>query len=172
MLQTASANGSPYIIYPSIVGIDRSTYSYYIAKRETEKIIEQGLIPWTIVRATQFHDFVLGLIQSFGADTLPVIPVEAMRFQSIDVGEVANRLVSLIEQRPAGHTPDMGGPQILTIEEMTETYLHIRGKKATVRPEPLPENRFKAFTSGMNLVPDRAVGTITWEAFLHRLYDH
>jgi uncharacterized protein YbjT (DUF2867 family) len=168
LLQTARASGSPHIVYPSIVGIDLSTYSYYIAKRETEKIIEQGLLPWTIVRVTQFHDFVLELIQSFGADTLPVVPVpEGMRFQSIDVGEVANHLVSLAEQGPAGHTPDMGGPQILTIEEMTEAYLRIRGRKATIRTEAIPGNRFKVFLSGINLVPDHAVGIITWEAFLH-----
>src|SRR2546421_344311 len=59
LLQTAVASGTPHIVYPSIVGIDRSAYSYYIAKRETEGVIEQGPLPWTIVRATQFHDYVL-----------------------------------------------------------------------------------------------------------------
>src|SRR5437764_8631810 len=48
LLQTARASGSPQIVYPSIVGIDRSTYPYYIAKRETEGVIEQGALPWTI----------------------------------------------------------------------------------------------------------------------------
>ena len=169
LLQIAGTGGSPHIVYPSIVGIDRSTYSYYIAKRETEGVIEQGPLPWTIVRATQFHDYVLRIILSFGADTLPIVHVpEGMRFQSIDVGEVANNLVSLMEQGSLGRTPDMGGPQILTIEEMTETYLHIRGRKATVRSEVLPGNRFNVFRSGINLVPDHAVGTINWEAFLHR----
>lgn len=173
LLQSAGASGSPHFVYISIVGIERSSYSYYKSKRETEVIIEQGHLPWSIVRATQFHDYVLRLIQSFGADTLPVVPVVGgMRFQSIDVGEVADRLVALAEQGPVGHAPDMGGPQVRTIEEMTEAYLRIRGRKATVRSEAPSGDLFEAFRSGINLVPDHAVGTITWEAFLHHVFDH
>jgi len=170
LLQTAHASGSPHFIHISIVGIDHSTYPYYAAKRATEEVIEQGPLPWSIVRATQFHDFVLKLIQSFGADTLPVVHVaDDMRFQSIDVGEVAAKLVSLVEDHPAGHAPDMGGPQILTIEEMTEAYLRVRGREATVQPEELASGMYDAFRSGINLVPDHAVGTITWEAYLRRV---
>ncbi|HET7639291.1 MAG TPA: NAD(P)H-binding protein [Ktedonobacteraceae bacterium] len=169
-----AAHGSrAHIIYPSIVGVDRSTYAYYQAKRATEVVIEQGPLPWTIVRATQFHNLVLRLIQTFGADTLPVVAVAGgMRFQSIDVGEVADHLITLMEQGPAEHTPDIGGPQVRTIEEMSEAYLRIRGRKATIQSAALAGDVFDVFRSGINLVPDHAVGTITWEAFLHRLYDH
>jgi uncharacterized protein YbjT (DUF2867 family) len=171
LLEAARASGSPHIVYPSIVGIDRSTYGYYQAKYAAEGLIEQGPLPWTIVRATQFHDYVLRLIQSSGADTLPVVSlIEGMRFQSIDVGEVADRLVMFMEDGPAAHAPDMGGPQILTLEEMTEVYLRIRGRQATIRSEA--GDRFRVFRSGLNLVPNHAVGTITWEAFLDRLYGH
>lgn len=171
LLQAARASGSPHIVYPSIVGVDRSTYGYYQAKYAVEGLIEHGLLPWTIVRATQFHDYVLGLIRSFGADTLPVVSlIEGMRFQSIDVGEVADRLVGLMEQGPAAHAPEMGGPEVRTLEEMTEAYLRIRGRQATIRSEA--GDRFQVFRSGINLVPDHAVGTITWEAFLHPLYGH
>ena len=44
--------------------------------------------------------------------------------------------------------------------------------KAAIQPEVLAEDVFHAFRSGINLVPDRAVGTITWEAFLQRRYGH
>jgi uncharacterized protein YbjT (DUF2867 family) len=173
LLQSAGASGSPHFVYISIVGIERSSYSYYKSKRETEVVIEQGQLPWSIVRATQFHDFVLRIIQSFGADTLPVVPVVGgMRFQSIDVGEVADRLIALAEQGPAEHAPDMGGPQVRTIEEMTEAYLRIRDRRATVRSEAPSGDLFEVFRSGINLVPEHAVGTITWEAFLHHAFDH
>jgi uncharacterized protein YbjT (DUF2867 family) len=172
LLQAAKVRGSPHIVYISIVGIDQSAYAYYQAKRDAETIIEQAHLPWTILRTTQFHDFVLHLIHEFKADTLTEVPVvEGMRFQSIDISEVADRLVTLMEQGPAGRVPDMGGPQILTIEEMTETYLRIRGRTATVRSEPPPGAQFSVFRSGINLTPDHAEGTITWETFLHRLYD-
>jgi uncharacterized protein YbjT (DUF2867 family) len=155
----------------SIVGVDRSAYPYYAAKRATEVVIEQGPLPWTIARATQFHNLVLGLIQSFGADTLPVVPVPGgMRFQSIDVGEVAERLVALVEGSPAGYAPDMGGPHILTIEEMTGIYLRVRGREASVQSEALASGLYDTFRSGINLVPDHAVGAITWEGFLRSMY--
>ncbi len=171
LLQTAHASGSPHFIYISIVGIDRSAYPYYAAKRATEEVIEQGPLPWSIVRTTQFHDFVLNLIQSLGADTQPVVHVaDDMRFQSIDVGEVAEKLVALVKDGPAGHAPDMGGPQILTLEEMTKIYLRARGREATVQPETLASGMYDAFRSGINLVPDHTVGTISWEAYLQRLY--
>jgi hypothetical protein len=64
----------------------------------------------------------------------------------------------------------MGGPQVLTIEEMTEAYLRIGGRKATVSARALPGDRFDAFRSGINLAPDHAVGAVTWAAFLRHLY--
>jgi uncharacterized protein YbjT (DUF2867 family) len=168
LLQAARADGAPHLIYPSIVGVERSTYAYYQTKRATERLIEQGPLPWTIVRTTQFHDFVLRLIQSFGADTQPVVAVPGgMRFQSIAVDEVADRLVSLVAQGPATYASPMGGPKVRTIEEMTEAYLHIAGSSASVRREAVIAGLFEVFTTGINLVPDHAVGTITWEAFLH-----
>lgn len=170
LLKAALAQGErPHLVYISIVGVDQSTYPYYVAKREAEALIEEGPLPWTIMRATQYHDLVLKLLQSFGIDTRSEVSVpQGMRFQSIDHREVADRLVTLAEQGPSGHTPDMGGPQVLTIEEMAATYLRLQGRKAVVRPEPLPGAMFNVFRSGINLVPDHADGTITWEAFLQQ----
>ena len=160
VLQTAYASGSPHIVYISSVGVVRTAYFYYQGKYETGPLIEQGPLPWTIVRTTQFHPFVLQIIRSRGADTLPEVPVPAgVRFQSIDVGEVADRLVSFMEQGPAGHAPDMGGPQVLPVEEMIEAYLRIQGTGSMHSGQRI------------NLAPDHAVGTITWEAFLHHLYE-
>ncbi|MGZ6365556.1 MAG: SDR family oxidoreductase [Ktedonobacteraceae bacterium] len=171
LLHRVRVTETPHIVYPSIVGVDRSSYDYYQTKLATERLIEQGSLPWSIVRATQFHDCVLWLIHSFSVDTQPVVAVpKGMRFQSIDVGEVADRLVSLVEQGPGAHTPDLGGPQVRTIEDMTEAYLRICGKKAVIRSEAVVEDLFKVFTSGINLLPDHAVGMITWDAFLRNRY--
>ena len=167
LLQAAQANGTPHFIYPSIVGIDRSAYDYYQAKREAEGLIEQGPLPWTIVRITQFHDYVLWLIQSLGVDTRTEISVpEGVRFQSIDVGEVADHLISRIDKKPAAYMPDLGGPQVLTIEEMIKAYLSIKGRKTNIKSMTFVEELFDVFKSGINLVPENAIGTITWEAFL------
>jgi uncharacterized protein YbjT (DUF2867 family) len=167
LVQAASAHGKPHLVYISIVGIDRSTYAYYQAKYQAEQLIEQGHLPWTILRTTQFHDLVLRLLHSFGIDTRAEVSVPAgMRFQSIDHREVADRLVQLVEQKPSGHTPEMGGPQVLTIEEMAAAYLRLQGRKAIIRPEPMAGALFEVFRSGINLIPMHADGIITWEAFV------
>jgi uncharacterized protein YbjT (DUF2867 family) len=173
LVQAASEHGRLHLVYISIVGIDRSTYAYYQAKYKAEQIIERAHIPWTIMRSTQFHDLVLRLLQSFGIETRAEIPVPAgMRFQSIDHREVADRLVQIVEQEPSGHTPEMGGPQVLTIEEMAATYLRLRGRKAIVRPEPMAGALFDVFRSGINLIPTHTDGTITWEAFVTQVADY
>lgn len=167
LVQAASEHGGPPLVYISIVGVDRSTYAYYQAKYKAEQIIEQAHLPWTILRATQFHTLVLQLLQSFGIDTRAEVPVPAdMRFQSVDHREVADRLVQLVEQEPSGHTPEMGGPQVLTIEEMAATYLRLQGRKAIVRSEPMAGALFDVFRSGINLIPTHLDGTITWETFV------
>lgn len=165
LLNAARASGAPHIIYSSIVGIDRSTMPYYQAKYATEGVIEQSGLPWTNVRIVQFHNFVLRMVQAAGADTQPEVTVnEGIRFQSIDVGEAADQLVALVDAGPAGLAPDVGGPEVLTLAEMVATYLRVRGRQATVRP--VAEETPTPFSTGINLVPDHAVGKITWEAFL------
>lgn len=51
-------DGSPHLVHISIVGIDRIPLGYYRAKLEAERIIESSQVPWTILRATQFHDLI------------------------------------------------------------------------------------------------------------------
>ncbi len=167
LVRAARENGSPHFVYISIVGVDRSTYGYYQDKHACEEMIEQSGLRWTILRATQFHDLVLRIIRSIRADMLPIVPVpRGMRFQSIDLGEVADRLVGLLERGPVGRAPDIGGPQVRTIEDMTRAYLHFGKRHALVFPLPIPGALIKEFRSGINLCPAQADGVITWEEFL------
>ena len=170
LLEVASS-AAPHLIYPSIVGIDRSAYPYYQAKLATERLIEQGPLPWSILRATQFHSFVAWLIQSFGSDTGDeVIVPDGMRFQSVDVREVAAQLVSLVERGPVGRDADMGGPEVLTFDAMAAAYLRIRGRTTTIRSATLSGDLYDVFRSGMNLTPNHARSAVTWDAWLQRHY--
>src|SRR3712207_5750624 len=74
LLQAASRAGVQHLVFISIVGVDRNPYfPYYRMKLEAERIVERSSVPWTILRATQFHDFVLRSIRSL--DRLPIMPV-------------------------------------------------------------------------------------------------
>jgi uncharacterized protein YbjT (DUF2867 family) len=98
---------------------------------------------------------------------LPVIPVPSgFRFQPVDAGEVANRLVELALDSPAGLVPDIAGPRVYEMAELACSYLRARGKHRAIVPLRLPGRAARAFREGANLAPDRAVGRRTWEEFL------
>jgi uncharacterized protein YbjT (DUF2867 family) len=96
-----------------------------------------------------------------------VIPVPAgVRFQPVDPGEVAARLVELALSPPAGLVPAMGGPRVYEMADLVRSYLRASGKQRPILPLPLPGKAARAFRAGANLAPDRAVGRRTWEDFL------
>lgn len=64
-----------HLVYVSIVGVDRNPYRYYRAKLEAEQIVLAGDLPATVVRATQFHEFVDDLLRL--ARCGPLLPVPA-----------------------------------------------------------------------------------------------
>jgi uncharacterized protein YbjT (DUF2867 family) len=170
LIEAARANGSPHLVYVSIAGIDQSPFSYFQSKLAVERMIEQSPLPWSILRVTQFYDYILSLISGWEDEQTSTITIPAgTRFQAIDISEVAAALIALIEQGASGHVPDIGGPAVQTLEEMVETYQQIFHKNNVVRsegPETLTGEYYDAFRSDAKLVPDRAVGRITWESFL------
>ncbi|QBD82627.1 NAD-dependent epimerase/dehydratase family protein [Ktedonosporobacter rubrisoli] len=169
LLDAAAENGVPHLLYISIAGVEESKFSYFKAKLEVEKMVTQSSVPWTILRATQFHTFPLQFITSgedeqAGTITLPM----GMSFQSIEMSEVALGLAKLAEGSAAGYAPVMGGPQILTLEEMAESYARHSNKQRVIRTEPLQGEIYDGFRGGVNLAPTRMVGHVTWEEFLQR----
>ena len=98
---------------------------------------------------------------------MPVVSVPSgVRFQPIDTGEVADRLVALAGGRPAGLVPDIGGPRIYPMTDLVRGYLEAVGKHRPILPLKLPGQAAQAFRSGVNLIPHRTVGGRTWETFL------
>ncbi len=168
LTQAARAAGAAHLVYISIVGVDRSDYPYYATKHEAERIIEASETPWTILRATQFHHLVYGLLRSGddGSARLTIPP--GMRFQSVARHETAARLIELASMAPSGYALPMRGPETLTIAEMAQVYLAALGRTASVETasEGAPDSPFR---TGVNLVPEDAPATRgqeTWAEFM------
>ena len=126
------------------------------SKRAAEQIVADSGLPWTTLRATQFHDLRLKVAQ--GMAKLPVIPVPCgFRFQPVDTGEVAARLVELALGAPAGLVPDIAGPRG-TRWPTCSALPAGRRKHRLIVPVRLPGKAARAFRDGANLAPDRAVG--------------
>lgn len=167
LLNVINRSRTQHFVYISIVGIDKSSYPYYQAKYSVEKLIANSGVPYTLLRTTQFHNFILSIAQSFiqePVDGVLTIP-SGMRFQSIDIREVAERLVTIAEN-PLGLLPDFGGPEVLLFEEMVKQYLAVTGHNKTVHTADIAGERYDLFRSGVNLCPEHADGTITWNLFL------
>lgn len=169
LIEVAKTNGSPHVIFISIVGIDHSPFPYFQAKLQAERIVEQSDLPWSILRATQFHNYILGVITSFEDEQAKTITIPAAsRFQPIDSGEVADALIALVDQEASGRVPDVGGPQVLTLDEIAETYTRVFHKQRAIHTHTMQGEYFDAFRNDEKLNPDRAIGHITWEQFLQQ----
>jgi uncharacterized protein YbjT (DUF2867 family) len=118
--------------------IDRAQcYPYYRVELETERVIENHLIPHTILRATQFYELVLMAVRALAR--LPVVPVpKGLIGQPVDVGEVAERMVELALAQPAGHVEDVGGPEVRTAEDIARVYHKVTGSRKRAVVFPLP----------------------------------
>lgn len=174
LVDAAKRAGVGHIVYISVVGadripmtgtLDRMMFGYFGAKRAAEQIIADSGIPWTTLRATQFHQLLFKAVA--GMAKMPVVPAPSgFRFQPIDAEEVADRLVDLALGNPAGLVPAMGGPAVYSMTDLIRRYLREVNRYRPIVPMRMPGRASHVFREGANLVEDRAVGRRTWEEFL------
>jgi uncharacterized protein YbjT (DUF2867 family) len=174
LVPAASRTGARHLVYISVVGadripvvsgVDRAMFGYFASKLAAERVIAESGLPWTTLRATQFHDLMLTTARQMVR--LPVVPVPSgFRFQPIEAGEVAARLVELALGTPAGLVPDIAGPKVYGMADLIRGYLQARRKHRLLVPVRLPGKAARAYRAGANLTPERAVGRRTWEEFL------
>ncbi len=119
----------------SIVGVDRVDWGYYEGKRRQEDLVRAGAVPWTVLRATQFHEFPAQLLARVPG---PVAPVPRMRVQPVAVREVAVVLAELATGPALGDAPELAGPREESVPDMARRLLSARGSHRLVVPVRLP----------------------------------
>ena len=168
LLEAAAEAGVSHVVYISIVGIDRvQSYPYYRAKLDAERVVEGSPVLHTILRATQFYDFVLEAIRLLERLPVMIIP-NGFPGQPIDVGEVAGRLVELALSESAGRASDVGGPEVRTLSDVVRGYFETMGRKRRTLTFRLPGKTARAFREGALTCPENAYGEIRWEEFLRQ----
>ncbi len=153
-------------IYISIVGVDKSAYKYYQNKLGAEKLVINSGIPYTILRITQFHDFVLNRILDAGNENDVIVIPAGLKFQPIDLADVCKRIGELIESGPTNSILQIGGPEIMEIEEIVQQYQTIMKPARRIEMISTLNDFRKLFTTGINLCPDQKWGSITWRDYL------
>jgi len=170
LLAMAREAGIRHVAYVSIVGMEGVAYPYYKSKLAAEAVMRENIVPWSILRATQFHT----LMETFldGMSRLPRIALVPFtwQFQPVDTTEVAARLVEVATGEPAGMLPDFGGPEVRDFKSLATSWLAIRKLDKRLLNLWLPFKFSRQFAGGAVLVPDHRDGTITFEQYLGRRY--
>ena len=117
----------------SIVGIDRfEGPPHHAGKRLQEELVEAGQVPFTIQRATEYHEFaemVAGWTTDGGVARVPPVAV-----QPVAVSDVGAVLAEVATGPPQGRAPDLAGPRVEDLADMAARVLALR--PGSVRVEP------------------------------------
>ncbi|GAA2551236.1 SDR family oxidoreductase [Mycolicibacterium diernhoferi] len=120
----------------SVVGTDRlaAESGYFRAKLAQETLVRNGGLPYTIVRATQFFEFVRGIADAAtDGDLVRLAPVG---FQPIASADVAEAVSIAALGNPVNGITEIAGPQRYRLDELIRTALTARGDRRTVSPDP------------------------------------
>jgi uncharacterized protein YbjT (DUF2867 family) len=170
LLAMAREAGVRHAVYVSIVGIDGVAHPYCKAKLAAELVMRESIVPWSILRATQFHTLMESSLRGFSKlPRLAMVPFK-WQFQPVDTDDVAKRLVDVVTGEPTGMLPDFGGPEVRDFKSIAEAWLKVRHPSRRLVNLWLPMKFSRQFEQGRLLCPDHKDGTVTFEQYLERRY--
>lgn len=168
----AQEAGVRHVVYVSIVGIDHHPFPYYQTKLAVEQQLESSGLPYTILRATQFHGliprFVEEAVRRFGFVPIP----GGVPLQPVDADVVAERVAELVEGGPSGRAPDLGGLEVLEVAAMVRSYLKATRRRVIRFRAPFWGRSVAAFRRGDQLAPQSMEGGRTYGQYLEDLPPH
>jgi uncharacterized protein YbjT (DUF2867 family) len=165
LLAAEQRAGVGHHVLLSIVGIhDIEGNAHYAGKREQERLVTAGPVPWTIVPATQFHDFaemVAGWTEQDGVATIAPLLV-----QPIAPADVADVLAEIATGAPRGRHADIAGPATQDLVDMARRTHQARGRSVTL--VPTWSSVFGATMAGDVLLPGEGarIAPTTFEEWL------
>lgn len=157
LVAAATEAGLAHLVFISIVGIDDHPLAYYRAKVEQERILSAGSVPWSILRATQFHSFLPRIGEMLRRGPLTLVP-RGYRVQAVDADVVADRLTEIVEAGPSGRVADIGGPQVVGVADALRDLATRAGRTERIVTIPVPGRLGRAFREGWNLLDE--TGTV------------
>jgi uncharacterized protein YbjT (DUF2867 family) len=134
LIAAETAAGVRHHVALSIVGIDRTDNGYFRAKVAQEKLIEASGIPYTIIRSTQFLEF-LGAIADSSADG-KIVRISPALFQPIAADDVAAIVADVALVAPRNGIVEIAGPERAPFNEIVARYLQAVGDRREVVRDP------------------------------------
>lgn len=167
-LAAEEAAGVGHHVALSIVGADREPESGYLrAKVAQEELIQGSGRPYTIVRSTQFFEFVRS-IAGAAADG-DTIRLTSALFQPIAADDVARLVTDAVLSPPADGVVEIGGPELIALDELARRALAHDGDTRTVVADPdAPYFGAKVKERSLTAGPDARLGTVRFDEWLAR----
>jgi uncharacterized protein YbjT (DUF2867 family) len=167
LLAAEAAAGVRHHVALSIVGTDRSDNGYFRAKVAQEKLIKTSGIPYTIIRSTQFMEFLRGIADS-GADGNRV-RISPGLFQPIAADDVAANVADVALAAPRNGIVEIAGPERAPFNEIVARYLKAVGDPREVVRDP-EARYFGGRVEERSLVPlgEARLGRIGFDEWLRR----
>jgi uncharacterized protein YbjT (DUF2867 family) len=167
LVTAASAAGVGHAVILSIVGADRVPgLVYYRAKVLQEDILKAGPVPYSIVRATQFFEF-MEPTMSWTADD-KTVRLPATRIQPMAAADVARAVADVSAGTPLMGTREVAGPEVFTLDELGRVTLAAKGDHRAVVTDD-GAGLFAAASGDALIAGDGAViATTTYREWLAR----
>jgi uncharacterized protein YbjT (DUF2867 family) len=164
LLEAEAAAGVTHHVAISIIGIDQVPMSYYRAKLAQEEAVASGPVPFSLLRASQFPQLLDGAFAA--AARFGVRPTGAVKVQPIDPAVAAARLADAALAGPAGRLPDVAGPKVQTLSELSRAWATARGKHRLPLRVPAWGKMGKALAAGALCAPAAATPGEDFEEWL------
>lgn len=167
LLAAASEAGIEHHVCISIVGCELVPLPYYRVKVEQERLVIGSGVPYSIVRATQFHTLIDGLFRA--ASRFRVLPGGRALIQPVAPRQVAEVVAAIAEGEPLGGRETIAGPEVLELGRMARSWRALHAARAVVIPPPLPPKLSRPLKDGAltDRNPDHR-GTVGWAAWMGR----
>jgi uncharacterized protein YbjT (DUF2867 family) len=170
LLAAETAAGVRHHVALSVVGTDRLSESGYMrAKIAQEKLIEQSSIPYSVVHATQFFEFIKGIADATtSGDTVRLAPV---LIQPMAAEDVATEVAKVAVGPPLNGIVEVAGPDQFRLDELIRRYLAARDDRRSVIADP-HARYYGAELGERTLVPDNnaTIGETRFEDWLSRQF--
>ena len=135
ILEAEAAAGVRHHVALSVVGTDRMSESGYMrAKIAQEKLIKESSVPYSIVHATQFFEFLKGIAD--GATSGDTVRLSPVLIQPIAAEDVATQVAKVAAGKPLNGMIELGGPEQFRMDEIVRRYLAARGDTRLVIADP------------------------------------
>ena len=134
LLPAEVSAGVQHHVALSIVAVDRTDNGYFRAKVAEEKLIEASGVPYTIIRATQFMEFLRGIADSSTSGSTVRLP--PVMFQPIAADDVAASVAETALAAPRNGVVEIAGPERAPFNEIIARYLKAVGDPRQVVADP------------------------------------